>query len=181
MERWKPIPGYEGIYEASDMGRIRSAPGKQTTNKLCTRTWQTRILKPTKQDKRRQDERVNLWKDGTHKKLLVSRLVASAWLGSPGEGMTVNHINGIPSDNRVINLEWVTAAENIKKGFEAGLFKNVTKSITLFDGAVSYSFPSEASASRFLGRNNAYVSACIGNHRTIRSRDMVSYTISTEV
>ena len=108
MEIWKSIPGYEGIYEASSLGRIRSAPGKTTSNaRYKNRVWKTRVLKPKHMiSRKRKDERVSLWRDGESKDYLVSRLVADAWLGTPGDGMTVNHINGNWKDNRPDNLEW---------------------------------------------------------------------------
>lgn len=85
-ELWKDIPGYEGLYQASNFGRIRSAPGKTTSSaRYKVRVWKTRIIKPKterrcRNSKGKMDERVELWKNGTHKTMLVSRLVAMAWV-----------------------------------------------------------------------------------------------------
>ena len=159
-EIWKPIPGYEGIYEASNEGRIRTAPGKTTSNAIYdVRIWESRVLKPKHPvAKKRQDLRVSLWKDGVVRDQLVSRLVASAWHGVPQDGMTVNHINGDWLDNKPENLEWIPLAENITKGFESGAYKSICKAVSLIDesGTVTY-FRSQSMASRFLGRSGAYI------------------------
>lgn len=125
MESWKDIPGYEGLYQASNTGLIRSAPGKVTSSKRFShRVWKTRILKPKAPVKaRRHDPRVTLWKDGCCKDHLVSRLVAMAWVDGYSPLLTVNHIDGNPLNNDCSNLEWVTIQENVKKGYETGLLQ----------------------------------------------------------
>ena len=163
-ERWRPIPGFEGIYDASDLGRIRSAPGKTTSNARCDRrVWQTRILKPKHLcTKKRRDERVTLWKDGVPKDYLVARLVAMAWHGVPEDGLTVNHINGNWRDNRPSNLEWVTLRENILHGHASGLYAAVRKQVTLIDeSGEAHAFPSMRGADAFLGRGIGYTSNAI--------------------
>lgn len=161
-EVWKPIPGYEGIYEASNLGRIRTANGKTTSNaRYPVRVWQQRVLKPKVQTRSngRKDQRVNLWKDGVESTQLVARLVAMSFLPMPFDNLTVNHINGNPMDNRIENLEWCTIQENIHHAFETGLQKNSEKAVVLesFDGH-ELSFKSMAEASRYLKKNNSYVS-----------------------
>lgn len=169
MEIWKNIPGYEGLYEASNQGRIRSVDGKTTSNKrYASRVWKSRVLSPKQSNKsRRNDLRVELWKDGEHKTLLVARLVALAWLGIPDSGMTVNHINGDWLDNRPSNLEWVTLSENIRKGVSSGLYSSCQLPVTIrSESGDEQSFPSMAAAGRWLGRSNKYVSMTIKDGRT---------------
>src|SRR5574344_2109869 len=99
MEKWRNVKGYEGIYEVSDMGNIRNMRGvvlKQRLNKGYYI--------------------VNLSKNGHRSTHLVSRLVAKAWISNEQEKSQVNHINEITTDNRVSNLEWVTAKENSNHG-----------------------------------------------------------------
>ena len=163
-ELWKPIPGYEGIYDASSWGRIRSSPGKTTANaRYSTRVWKSRIMKekhPT--SSKRKDRRVSLWKDGIHQDYLVSRLVASAWIGVPEKGMTVNHINGDYTDNRPENLEWVPLGENIRDGFETGLYGSFCcKTVLQGEDGIKMEFRSKSEASRYLGRCNGYISLLI--------------------
>lgn len=125
MERWKDIPGYEGIYQASDTGHIRTVEGKVTYSKRHgERHWHSRVLKE-KWEKRvrcksgHRDARVDLYKGKTSKTYLVARLVAMAWVEGYKEGLTVNHIDGDPSNNHISNLEWVTRGDNTRKYFES--------------------------------------------------------------
>lgn len=170
MEQWKAIPGYEGIYEASDAGHIRSVPGKITRNaRYDRREWKMRVLRE-KSDRRRGDRRVSLWRDGEEKTILVARAVALAWHGTPEDGMTVNHINGDNTDNRPQNLEWVTLADNIRKGYETGLYKRKCDEVTIIsaDGS-THTFRSKAETDRWLGRKRGYVSGAIKQGRRLRS------------
>ena len=136
MEEWKEIPGYEGLYEASNMGEIRSCEGKTTSNaRNVRRVWKQRIIKQklSKGSKGRSDFRVELWKDGKHSTLLVSRLIALAWCEGYQEGWTVNHKNGITTDNRADNLEWLSHGDNIRHGFANGFYPQARP-----DGDYSY-------------------------------------------
>lgn len=180
MELWKSIPEYDGLYEASDQGNIRTVDGKITSNaRYQKRVWRRRVMKQKIHRRgNRADARVELWKDGTHKTWLVSRLVASAWIGLPESGMTVNHINGNPLDNRPENLEWVTLQENISKAYETGLKDANRKPVTLVFGSETYSFPSYAEASRFLSKSEKYVSLCIARGRSPISADGIKYEVA---
>ena len=183
QEIWKPIPGYEGLYDASSIGRIRTSPMKTTSNaRYPVRVWKSRILKPKgPRNIRRQDGRVSLWKDGEHKDLLVARLVAMAWIGLPEDGMTVNHINGDWEDNRPENLEWVSLAENIQKGFDIGLYQTNEKSVFLVDeDGKEELFKSMESAGRAIGRGKGYISGRLqaGKH-TAFAKDGRKYQIQT--
>ena len=166
MEEWKVIPGYEGLYEASSEGRIRTANGKVTSSaRFPYRVWRQRILKPKTEWRKcgkYYDERVSLWKDGVRKDFLVARLVAMAFAEVPYDGLTVNHINGNPMDNRAENLEWVTLADNIAHGFDTGLYDAAKKQVVLIDdNGNKTEFRSMTKASEYLGRNHGYVSSQI--------------------
>lgn len=180
MERWRDIPGYEGIYQASTDGNIRTCEGKTTyTVRHGVRRWKQRVLKQkfAKNKKGRTDARVNLWKGGCEKTYLVSRLVAMAWCEGYQDGLTVNHINGNPLDNRAENLEWVTLHENIAKGFKEGLYRNQQFPVALSNEGVLFKFDSKADANRFLGRSHGYVDTCLKEHRPITSINGTRYEI----
>jgi len=110
-EIWKDVIGYEGIYEVSSRGRImRVAGGMGTTA--------GHIMKATRQ--RSGYLYVGLRRDGKRQDVMrVHRLVAEVFLDpAPSPQHQVNHKNGNKSDNRVENLEWVTASENIRHAFD---------------------------------------------------------------
>lgn len=101
QERWKPIFGYDGMYEVSDLGRVRSLKfGK------------TRVLS----EQKHTDGYllVALCKDGKRKNFFVHRLVASAFVENDNLFNTeINHINERKSDNRVSNIEWCDRSYNV--------------------------------------------------------------------
>lgn len=174
MEEWRDIPGYEGIYQASTEGRIRSVPGKITSSRrFKVRVWKTRILKP----KLHRDFRVSLWKDGEVKTCLVSRLVAMTWVSGYKQGLTVNHIDGNPQNNKRENLEWLTLADNIRVGYECGLYQSTQRKVTLFSNGESITFSSMSAASRALGKNNRYVSCAFKRGSKVRDNCGVEYSI----
>ncbi len=101
-EEWKDIEGYEGLYQISNYGRVKSLNYK--------RTGKERILKPTKDSNGYFT--VNLRINGTTKSFKTHRLVAKAFIPNPENKSEVDHINTIRDDNRVENLRWVTREEN---------------------------------------------------------------------
>jgi len=114
-ETWKPVTGYEGLYEVSDLGRVRSLGrpyrmrNSQKRDVIMDCRKPARILKTGG----RKYAQVGLYDSSGKKRLwAVHRLVAEAFLG-PHPGLEINHINGDPTDHRLTNLEWITHAENI--------------------------------------------------------------------
>lgn len=108
-EIWKPVVGWEGLYEVSNLGNVRSLDRYVSTTKTYNLPIKEKILK---QNTNNGYKRVQLWKDGKGVMCLVHRLVAEAFLETYSVSLQVNHKNGIKSDNRVENLEMVTAKEN---------------------------------------------------------------------
>ena len=159
-ELWKDIPNYEGIYQASNLGQIRSVDGKKTyTQRHGERTWKSRIIKPKKcRDFNLCGYRVSLWKDGKHKDYLVARLVCTTWHENLIDTkMTVNHKDGNRLNNNIENLEWLSIGDNIRHGFENDLFKQNHTVLTSKKDGTKYTFRSQTLAGRFLGRNHGYI------------------------
>ena len=102
MEQWKPVPGYEGIYEVSSEGRVRSLPRRGVRGGLMT----------TRPGKRGGYLVVALTRDGRTSTKAVHVLVAAAFLGPRPPGMQVRHREGNPLDARLVNLAYGTPAEN---------------------------------------------------------------------
>ena len=175
-EEWRDIPGYESIYQASNLGRIRTAPNKTTyTNRHGERHWKTRILKGRGNNKT-TGKRVSLWKNGTQKDWLVARLVAITFLGQPvGENNTVNHINGNRLDNRIENLEWLSLKKNIEHAFDNGLMPY--KKVRLFNNDCEMFFRSMSVASDYIGRSRGYISNQKQKGKTIKGNDGKIYEI----
>lgn len=168
MEVWKDVVGYNGIYEVSDDGRVRTCEGKTTyTQRHGVRHWKQRILKQ-KVDKYK-NHRVTLWQDGKPKDFLVHRLVADAFLGIPAEKLTVNHIDGNRENNKAENLEWLSLEENIREGFKTGLYPQ-RKIVLKDETGKEFEFRSMSECGRALGFSNGYISECIRSGRNIRDK-----------
>lgn len=178
MEIWKSIPGYEGIYEASSEGRIRSSDWKITGGgDIPHRHWRSRVLSG-RGEGLATGYRVGLWKDGVCKDWLVARLIGITFLGDPPySNWTINHKDGNRHNNNVENLEWLSLSDNIKHGFETGLYSSIQKGIALINDDAAFVFRSMSEASRFLGRNEKYISLCVKRGYAARSLDGNRYDI----
>ena len=102
MEIWEDIEGYEGIYQVSSLGKVKSLNFNHTKKE--------KILKPF--FNRDGYLSVNLYKEGKRKQYLVHRLVAKVFIPNPENKLEVNHKDEDKTNNKVENLEWVTSKEN---------------------------------------------------------------------
>lgn len=157
-EVWKDVVGYEGIYEVSNRGEVRTHKDKTTYTELRgIRNWKQRVLK--QKVSKDNNHRVNLWKDGKGQTWLVHRLVAFAFIAEVAGKEYVNHIDGNRMNNAVDNLEWCNHKENNNHAFDTGLIQT-GKKITLVNKITGeeHNFRSMTKASDFLNRDHGAIS-----------------------
>lgn len=114
-EKWKPVPGYEGLYIVSNKGRIYGLKKR-------------RELKAAKMNKGYAI--VTLWKDNEQCSTLVHRLVAQAFIPNPDNLPQVNHKDTNKMNNYVSNLEWSTCQQNIIHAVQMGVFKRTCANLS---------------------------------------------------
>lgn len=143
-EVWKDIKGYEGLYQISNLGRVKSLKKKGN--------YKERILKYHIINKGYC--RLHLFKQNKSKGFLVHSLVLNTFKPNLDKNKTqIDHINGIKTDNRVENLEWVTPKENVKRAYEKLLRKDCKKTVQIdkINNNIINVFNSSREASRKTG------------------------------
>lgn len=118
QEVWKSIEGYEGKYEVSNLGRVKSLKDNHGYHRELIRV--PRISNSGYLY-------VSLWNGCRARAKKIHRLVAETFLERPADAQCVNHINGVKTDNRLENLEWCTYSYNAKHAVETGLNKDPIK------------------------------------------------------
>lgn len=111
QEQWKPIQEFNGEYEVSNLGRVRSM--KQYGGQIG------RIMPQTKQH--HGYHAVMFWMNNKAYCRKVHRLVAEAFILNPDNLKEVNHIDGNHDNNQVSNLEWITHQANVQHSFDTGI------------------------------------------------------------
>lgn len=157
-EIWKDIPNYEGFYQASNLGRIKSLTIKYKTE---------RIMKPSITHGYLS---LQLCKNNIHKTVYVHRLVAISFLENPNNYTCVNHKDEIRTNNCVENLEFCTHKYNTNYGTCKQRIGDTNgrpvKQKTL-DGGLVKIHKSASEAGRELGIGHTHISSCVrGNRKT---------------
>lgn len=165
-EIWRPVKDYEGLYEVSNLGRVRGVD-----RVVLSKNGKKRFYKgQTKKQKKDKDGylTVDLSNNGKHKTKKVHRLVAQAFIPNPDNLPIINHKDENPSNNRYDNLEWCTNEYNLNYGtrnkrISEKQINNVKKSKQVFqytlDGELVAIWPSTHEAGRN-GYHRNHISEC---------------------
>ena len=172
QEIWKPVVGFEGYYEVSNLGRVRSVDRIIVYSTGVKTPYKGRIITPIVTQAYLQ---VNLQINQRRKTSYVHRLVAEAFIPNPHSKKHVDHINGNKFDNRVENLRWATPRENqlnpvTVSRYREGMAKREDKNVKRvcqydLDMNLVNTFCSIADASRQTGTNASSIAGCCRNRR----------------
>lgn len=128
LESWLDVAGYEGLYQVSNLGRVKSLGRKVVVRQKRykqprTMHWKSRILKPAinkPTNHKGSYVKIVLRKDGISRTKEIHRLVAAAFIPNPDNKPVVNHIDFDGTNNHFSNLEWCTVAENNRHSNQHG-------------------------------------------------------------
>lgn len=163
-EIWEDIVGYEGLYQVSSLGRIKSFNYLHHAGKVGY-SFGTR--------QKTGYYNFGLYRNGIIKLLGVHRLVAKAFINNVNNKSVVNHINGNKSDNRSENLEWVTYRENYVHAVKTNLSKGRFKDTGMFQkpinqltitGIIVHTFESLSEIQQKKGYSKANISKHLKGH-----------------
>ena len=162
-EIWKDIEGYEGLYQVSNLGKVRSLN--------YNRTGKTRLLRPNPNENRYL--KVSLCKNGKAKTYKVHRLVAQAFIPNPDGFPEINHIDEDQQNNRVDNLEWCDHIYNSNHGtrnkrISSTKLNDQQKSKRVRCVETGEVYPSQSEAARQTGMNRSNIAqVCRGERKTV--------------
>lgn len=163
-EEWKPVIGYEGLYEVSSLGRIKSLPRNTTHGG---------IMKPNI-NRRNGYAYIHLSKDGKSTPKRVHKLVMMAFDPRPtgpyyDKNFTINHIDGDKTNNKLSNLEWCTQSENQKKAYEIGINGKCQRKVINLTTMEIFDSVTEASYSVGGKKSSSVCRVCSGKRSQYRN------------
>ena len=168
-EIWKPVVGFEGYYEVSNRGRVRSLDRTVVMKDGKKRFTRGKMLKPVVYNGKRHYHGVVLSKEGYHKRHSIHRLVAQAFIPNQDNLPEINHKDEDKTNNCVENLEWCDRKYNNAYG-TAKIRAAVTQGkpvLQLKDGRIINAWPTEGLAAQFTGATQGGISGCCrGEYQT---------------
>lgn len=157
MEEWRDIKDYEGCYQVSNLGRVKSVERVITRSNGRPHTVKERILKPAKNSRKYLNVRLLI--NGVGGSKAIHKLVAQAFIENPNGYTDVHHKNHNRSDNRVENLEWMDRGEHHAIHDKEIHSKRVVQ-INKISGEIIRCWESTREIERELGYNHRSISAC---------------------
>ena len=179
-EIWKPVKGFEGLYEVSNMGNVRSVDRYvMNGNRYCFLKGKPR--KPYTNSKGYLI--TNLSKNGQVKTYFVHRLVAEAFIPNPNDLPFIDHINTIRDDNRVENLKWCSYKENSNNPLTIEhIISRKNKSVYYIDEqGKRISFKSMTEAARKIGCSSSTITRALKKNRPVHDIQLYFETEKTTV
>ena len=174
VEKWRPVVGYEGLYEVSNLGRVKSLP-RVEDQFYGTRLTSERILKQSPDKKGYM--MAWLYKNKKRATMKVHRLVAIAFIPNSECKPQIDHINAIKTDNRLCNLRWCTGKENFHNPIsyrrnsdsKFGDKNHNAKSVNQFsiNGDYIRTWKCINDIKRELGFNHPHISQCCSGKRNV--------------
>lgn len=173
-EEWRDVVGYEGLYQVSNMGRVKSLPRLILFCDGRRRFYNERIVKSQKVSTGYRN--VSLYRNAVVEKIYVHRLVANAFLQNNNKYTDVNHLDGCKTNNKAENLEWCNRSRNIKHAYENKLresytynaIQSISKTVLQFTpyGEFVAEYPSTMEASRITKYNQSQIATyCRGENK----------------
>jgi hypothetical protein len=161
-EIWKPIEGFEGLYEISNLGNVKSLRRYHASERILKAYLHTNGYLA-----------VNLYKNGKRLTKKIHRLVAETFIENHHHLCEVNHIDGCKTNNKIENLEWCTSQQNNAHAVQTGLRKSIknnpscSKRIDMYsnDGVFIRTFPSMHEAERITGIAQSNITRCCHGKR----------------
>lgn len=168
-EEWKPVVGYEGLYEVSSMGRVKSL--KRTITGKNGQIYEVEEKLLTQSTITGGYLYVTLSDHGECRSYPVHRLVATAFIPNPGNLSDVNHKNENKTNNSVDNLEWMSHKDNLNYGtYKERMALAVSKPVSQIDkktGVIIAIYPGQKFAEEATGICNGCISkACLGKAKS---------------
>lgn len=163
VEEWRSVVGYEGYYEVSNLGEVRSLERVVKMKDGSTRITHGKTLTQGRYNSKSNYRAVALCKDGQTKKASVHSLVAKAFIPNPDNLPEINHKDENKQNNRVDNLEWCDRRYNNTYGtakFRAAVTQGKPV-LQIKDGRIVNAWPSEGLAAMFTGASQTGISACL--------------------
>ena len=170
-EIWKDIEGYEGLYQVSNLGRVKFLERRVSSGNSASRVIREHIVTPSL---KRGYHRIRLCKEGSKRFFFVHRLVADAFIPNIENKPTINHKDGIRNNNVVSNLEWATFHEQIVHSYNVlhrkksmahlgkfGKYHNRSKAVyQIINGDVIAEFGSIREATRVTNISSPRIGRC---------------------